>query len=114
MNSNQRKTSRWHRLVPVAAIAFQIVPPLLIYLVSHFYYGDRQLEVIDPHDQVATLICLGFSASISLFLGSWGAYLLLTRERLSSAAIGIVCGCIPALLTGSVYLHALLISLTWV
>ncbi len=114
MNINQCKASRWHRLVPVAAIAFQIVPPLLIYLISRFYYGDRQLEVTDPHDQIATLICLGFSASISLSLGSWGAYLLLTREKLRLASIGIVCGCIPALLTGSVYLHALLISLTWV
>jgi hypothetical protein len=68
----------------------------------------------DAGERSATLLTLGLSAGVSLFLGSLGVYLLLIRARPVTALLLIVICCVPALLAGALYLHALLVFLTWV
>ena len=65
-------------------------------------------------ERPASLLVLGFSAAVSLLLGSLGAYGLLTRARRGIAVVLIAGCCLPALFGGAVYLHGLLVFLAWV
>ena len=105
--------ARWHMLVPVLALVFQVLPPLLLLLLAWAAYAGRW-SWLQPWERPASLLVLGFAAVISLLLGSLGTYGLLTRARLRTAVVLIVACCLPALFGGAVYVHGLLIFLGWI
>jgi hypothetical protein len=109
---NKRK-SRRHLVIPVFALLFQIVPPALLWAVSTAAYAQPRL-LSEAWERPVSLLVLGFSAGVSLLLGSMGVYGLLIRARPSIAVLLIVVCCMPALLGGAVYLHGLLVFLAWV
>lgn len=104
---------RWHILIPGLALAFQILPPLLLYAIAVSTYGGIG-NWLRSWERPASLLVLGLSAGISLLLGSLGTYGLLTRARPRTAAVLIAGCCLPALLAGAAYLHGLLVFLAWV
>lgn len=106
-------SARWHILVSVLALVFQILPPLLVLLLAWATYAGRW-SWLQPWERPASLLVLGCSAAVSLLLGSVGTYGLLTRARLRTAVVLIVACCLPALFAGAIYLHGLLIFLGWV
>ncbi|MBN2363917.1 hypothetical protein JXL83_07275 [candidate division WOR-3 bacterium] len=95
-------------LVPLSALLFQIIPPFLIYVLSWAIYSDQGFV---PHslNRFLSLSLLLFSSSVSLFLGNYGSYLLLIKENKIVDLLMILLCCVPALLAGSFYLHALLV-----
>jgi hypothetical protein len=105
--------ARRHLVVPALALLFQLVPPLLLWAVSAAAYGEPRL-LPEAWERPVSLITLGFSATVSLALGSVGAYGLLVRARPGTAALLIATCCVPALLGGAVYLHGLLVFLALV
>ncbi len=70
-----------------------------------------------------SLAGVALCAAVSLALGNLGVYLVLTRAwkppeertplRNVAVIVALLC-CVPALLGGATYLHALLLFLTWV
>ena len=97
-------------LVAVCALLFQLVPPLLLRAVAAAAYVEpRRLPV--PWEQPVSLLALGFSAGVSILLGSLSSYRLLVRARPVAAASGILVCSAPALFLGAIYLHCLLIFL---
>jgi hypothetical protein len=104
---------RRHLVIPVLALLFQFVPILFIRVVARMVYAEPRCL---PESWAWTLSLLGLAlcAGGSMLLGSLGVYALLTRSRLSTAVVLIVLFCIPALIGGAVYLHALLVFLTLV
>ena len=105
--------ARWHMLVPVLALGFQVLPPLLLLFLAWAAYAARW-GWLQPCERPASLLVLGCSAVVSLLLGSFGTYGLLTRARLRTAVVLIVACCLPVLFAGAMYLHGLLIFLGWV
>jgi hypothetical protein len=104
---------RWHWVIPLLALLFQLVPPALLWAVSTAAYAEpRQLP--ESWERPVSLLILGFSAGVSLLLGSVGVYGLLRRARPRIAVLLMVVCCLPALLGGAVYLHGLLVFLAWV
>jgi hypothetical protein len=109
---NERK-GRWHLVIPVLALLFQLVPPALLWAISTAAYAEPR-RLSESWERPVSLSVLGFSAGVSLLLGSLGVYGLLRRSRLIVAVLlNLVC-CIPALVGGAVYLHGLLVFLAWV
>jgi hypothetical protein len=109
---NERKGRR-HLLLPVLALLFQPVPPVLLWgLATAAYAEPRRLP--EPWERPLSLVVLGFSAGVSLLLGGVGAYRLLRRARPRVAVLLILLCCLPALFAGAVYLHGLLVFLAWV
>ena len=104
---------RWHLLVPALALLFQLAPPLLLWLISTAAY-DNPRRLSESWERPVSLLTLGFSAGISLLLGSIGVYGLLTRARPVMAALLISVCCAPALICGAAYLHCLLVFLALV
>jgi hypothetical protein len=104
---------RWHILIPGLALVFQIVPPALLQTIAGAAYAGTG-NWLQPWERPATLLVLGFSAAVSLLLGGFGVYGLLTRARPGTAVALIVGCCFPALFGGAVYLHGLLVFLAWV
>ena len=109
---NKRK-GRWHLVIPMLALLFQLVPPVLLWAVSTAAYTEPP-RLSESWERPVSLLALGFSASLSLLLGSIGMYGLLTRARPTIAMLLILACCMPALLGGAVYLHGLLVFLAWV
>jgi hypothetical protein len=111
--ARNRRPGRWHLAIPVSALLFQLVPPVLFWAISTTAYGaPRRLP--ESWERPASLLAFGFSAGVSLLLGSIGVYGLLTRTRTTVAVLLIVALCVPALLAGAIYLHGLLVFLAWV
>lgn len=104
---------RWHVLVPAAALLFQLVSPLILWIVASFAYVQPNHQPQNWERPVSLLALFSFAA-VSLVLGSVGVYGLLTRFRLRIAIPLIAICCIPALLAGAAYLHGMLVFLTWV
>ncbi len=109
---NERK-GRWHLVIPALALLFQLVPPVLLWAIAAAAYGDPR-RLSESWERPVSILALGFSAGLSLLLGSIGVYGLLTRAGPIIAVLLIVVCCLPALLGGAVYLHGLLIFLAWV
>ena len=107
------RPGRWHLAIPVFALLFQLVPPVLLWAISTAAYAEPR-RLSESWERPVSLLVLGFSAGVSLLLGSIGAYGLLTRTRAAVAVPLILACCIPALLAGATYLHGLLIFLAWV
>lgn len=105
--------SRWHILIPVSVLLFQIVPPLLLWAIAGASYGGAG-NWLHAWERPVSLLVLAFSAAVSLSLGTLGAYGLLVRARTGTAVLLIAGCCLPALLGGAVYLHGLLVFLAWV
>ena len=105
--------ARWHLLLPLFAVLFQALPPLFLRLVSTAAYADTA-SVPTWWERPVTLLGLALCAGISLALGNLGIYTLLTRSGRITAIVLITLCCVPALIAGSVYLHALLAFLTFV
>ena len=105
--------ARWHIFIPVLALVFQIVPPVLLQLIAWSAYAGMG-NWLQTWERPASLLVLGFAAAASLLLGSIGTYGLLTRARSGTAVVLIAGCCVPALFGGAVYLHGLLIFLAWV
>jgi hypothetical protein len=97
----------------VFALLFQLVPPVLLWAVSTAAYAEPR-RLSESWERPVSLLVLGFSAGVSLLLGSMGAYRLMVRARPSIALLLILVCCVPALLGGAVYLHGLLVFLAWV
>jgi hypothetical protein len=96
--------------LPVVALVFQLVPPLLLVLIARGAYGEwRWLP--EGWERPVSLATLGGSALVSWLLGSVSVYGLLTRARARVAVPLVACCCVPALLGGAVYLHGLLVFL---
>src|SRR5262249_44836777 len=101
--TENEKTGRWYLVVPVLALCFQLVPPVLLWAVSTSAYAEPR-RLPESWERPVSLLTLGLSASVSLLLGSIGVYGLLIRARPKIAAVLIVVCCMPALLGGAVYL----------
>jgi hypothetical protein len=100
-----------HLVVAVLALASQLVAPASLWLLSVLAYGQpRYLD--EAWERPVSLAVLGGCAGVSLALGVGGAYGLLSRSRPWVAAVLLLTCCVPALLGGAVYLHALLLFLT--
>lgn len=104
---------RWHLLIPVIALLFQVVPPVFLRVVPAIAYAEPQC-MAESWERPVSLLGLAFCAGVSLLLGNLGVYELLTRSRLRTAIVLIVVCCIPALIGGALYGHALLVFLTLV
>jgi hypothetical protein len=100
-------------VIPVLALLFQLVPPALLWAVSTAAYAQPR-RLSESWERPVSLVVLGFSAGVSLLLGSIGVYRFLTRARPTLAMLLILVCCLPALLGGAVYLHGLLVFLAWV
>jgi hypothetical protein len=104
---------RRHLVVPILGLLFQLVPPALLWAVSTAAYAEPR-RLPESWERPVSLLILGFSASVSLLLGSLGVYGLLLRARPIIAVLLILVCCMPALLGGALYLHGLLVFLAWV
>ena len=104
---------RWHLVIPVLALLFQLVPPVLLWALCTGVYGEPR-RLAESWEQPVSLLVLGFAAGTSILLGSIGVYGLLTRARPGIAVVLILVCCVPAFLGGAVYLHGLLVFLTFV
>ena len=109
---NERKGRR-HLVIPVLALLFQLIPPALLWAVSTAAYADPR-RLSESWERPVSVLVLGFSAGVSLLLGSIGVYGLLVKARPSIAVLLVLVCCTPALLGGAVYLHGLLVFLAWV
>jgi hypothetical protein len=109
---NKRK-ARWYPVIPVLALLFQLVPPAFLWALSTAAYAEPR-RVPECWERPVSLLVLGFSAGLSLVLGSIGVYGLLTRARLTTALVLILVCYVPGLLGGAIYLHGLLVFLAWV
>src|SRR4030095_5908451 len=107
------QAGRWHLVMPALALLFQLAPPLLLWLISTAAYADPRL-LPEPWERPVSILTLGFSAGISLLLGSVGVFGLLTRARPRTAVLLISVCCARALFLGAVYLHSLLVFLALV
>ncbi len=105
--------ARWHVLIPVLALVFQVVPPLLLRAIAWAAYGEMG-NWLQNWERPVSLLVIGLSAGAGLLLGSVGAYGLLTRVRPRTAVVLIAGCCLPAVVGGAVYLHGLLVFLAWV
>ena len=108
-----RKKDRWHLVIPVFALLFQLVPPLLVWAICTAAHGEPRY-LAESWEQPLSLLTLGFSAGLSILLGSVSVYGLLSRGRPGIAVALILVCCIPAFLGGAVYLHGLMVFLTFV
>jgi hypothetical protein len=104
-------SSRRQLVVPLVALAFQAVPPLLLWALSTAAFGESPW-LSDEWERPVSLVVLGACAVVSLLLGGVGTYRLLRWSRPWVAVVLIGVCCVPALLGGAVYLHALLVYLT--
>jgi hypothetical protein len=111
--AGNKRQGRWHLVIPVLALLFQLVAPVLLWAVSTAAYTEPRW-LSESWERPVSLIVLGFSAGVSLLLGSIGVYGLLTRARLTVAVLLILVCCIPALCGGAIYLHGLVVFLAWV
>ncbi len=100
-------------LLAPAALLFQIVPGLFIYLVTACAYEEGH-GLVEARVWNGSMTGLVFFAVSGLVLASAAAYLLLTRFRGSIAGPMILLFCMPAWLLSSFYLHAVLVFLAWV
>jgi hypothetical protein len=105
--------SWWHFLLPAAALLFQPVPILFIRAVAWMAYSPSPWLPADSFWTVS-LVGLTLCGLISLLLGGFGVYLLLTRSRRAVALPLIVLCCVPALVIGMVYVRAVLVFLAMV
>lgn len=108
--AGNKRMRRWHLVVPLLALLFQLVPPVLLWAVSTAAYGGLRPS-LESWERPASLLVLGISAGVSLLLGSIGVYGLLTRACPRTAALLIPACCMPALFSGAVYVHGLLVFL---
>ncbi|MCW3054645.1 MAG: hypothetical protein JWN14_3815 [Chthonomonadales bacterium] len=109
---NKQEGQRYF-VLPLLALLFQAIPPLLFWAIANAAYAAPP-RLTQAGERFLSLLTLALSAGISLSLGTFGTYRLLTRARLAVALLLIVFCCLPALLGGAVYLHALLVFLTWI
>ncbi len=115
-NSSQagnERQGRWHLVIPMLALLLQLLAPILLWAASTAAYAEPRW-LSESWERPVSLVVLGFSACVSLLLGSLGVYGLLTQARLPVALLLILVCCMPALLGGAVYLHGLLVFLAWV
>jgi hypothetical protein len=110
-SSRNSRNRRWYLILPVIALVFQIVPPLLIWVIANASYTEPR-SLSQAWEDTVTPMALGMFAGAGILLGSFGAYGLLTRANPRTAVLMILFCCFPALLGGALYLHALLIFLT--
>lgn len=102
---------RWHVLLPVAGLVFQIVPILFVNAVAVMSYRGHRI-IPEAFERPVSLLGLACFAGICFFCSSVGAYGLLTRSRLAVAVPMIAVCCVPAAIGGAVYLYVLLVFLT--
>ncbi|HLX62668.1 MAG TPA: hypothetical protein VKX17_15425 [Planctomycetota bacterium] len=107
------RAERWHVIVPPAALLFQAIPPLTLWLIARVAYVQPN-HPPQNWERPVTLIALFVFSAVSFALSGFGIYGLLTRVRMSVAVPVIAICCFPALLCGATYLHGLLVFLTWV
>lgn len=104
---------RWHLVLPVLALLFQALPPLAIWAVASGAYSEPP-QLSEAWERRWSLLVLAASAAGGLLLGSFSVFGLLRHSRPRVAVPLLLLCCLPALLGGAVYLHALLIFLAWV
>ena len=105
--------SGWHIVTAVLALVSQLVFAALLWVFSVIAYANWAL-LPESWEWPVSLVLVASFAVVSFVLGGVGVYGLLTRSRLGTAVVLIAACCIPALLGGAVYLHALLVFLTLV
>jgi len=108
-----RQAGQRYLALPLLALLFQTAPPLLLWAIATAAFAEPP-RLSQGGEHFLSLLTLMLSAGISLLLGALGAYRLLTRARAVVAVLLIVFCCLPALLGGALYLHALLVFLTWI
>ena len=74
---NERKGRRY-LVIPLLALLFQLVPPALLWAVSTAAYAEPR-RMSESWERPVSLLVLGFSAGVSLLLGTMGVYGLLIR-----------------------------------
>lgn len=104
---------RFHILLTIAALAFQVIPPILLLALANGFYGESPCLPIS-WERPLSLGCIALFALVSFILSLWGTYGLLTHQRLRTAIPFILFCSFPAMLGGATYLHALLVFLAWV
>jgi hypothetical protein len=110
--SRNNRNGRWHLVIPVLALLFQVLPPLLLWAIASAAYAEPR-RVPELWERPVSILVLESSAGVSLLLGGIGVYGLLTRARPRIAILLVLICCLPALLGGAVYLHGLLVFLAW-
>lgn len=105
--------NRPYRLLAVAALAFQVIPPLAFLTLADVFHGSPQ-SVPSSWERPLSLVVIGIFALASFGLGSLSAYKLMVHERLRYASPLIAFCCFPAMLAGAAYLHSLLVFLAWI
>jgi len=104
---------RWHLVISVAALLFQVVAIAFMHVVAQTVYANPPYSG-ESWAWTASLVGLALCSGISMLLGCLGVYVLLTRSRLAVALTLIGLCCIPALIGGAVYAYAVLVFLTLV
>jgi hypothetical protein len=104
---------RWHLLIAAFALVFQAAAIAFMHVVAQTVYANPPYSG-ESWEWTASLVGLAACAGISMLLGSWGVYALLTRSRLAVAITLIVSCCIPALIGGAVFAYAVFVFLTLV
>lgn len=102
-----------YQILSIFTLLFQAVPPVLLWAISTAVYSEPN-RLSESWDRPLSLLILGFSAGISLLLGSISVYGLLSHSYSAVSILFILICCIPTLLAGAVYLHSLLVFLGWV
>ncbi len=105
------KERRWHLILPALALLSQVVAPLLLWALAAACYREPR-ALPEAWERPVSLAALALFAAAGLLLGGAGAYAAMTRCRPGAAVPLIALCCVPALLGGAVYLHALLVFLT--
>ena len=101
---------RWDHCIPVCGLLFQPVPIACLHKLVYLGYKTR--EITPATVWSASLLVLLLCGTLSLALGLWGTYLLLSRQSRILSAVPFVLFCVPATLAGAVYLVSFLIFLT--
>lgn len=102
-----------HLLLAPAALLFQALPLLFIYLAPQMAFSKNPVL---PEEWVWTysMACLTLIALLGLTLACAASYLLLTRSRRFVAVALITLFCVPAWLLSVFYLQGVLVFLAWV
>ena len=104
---------RWHLLIAVFALLFQVAAIAFMRGVAQTVYANPPYSG-ESWEWTVSVAGLAVCAGISMLFGCLGVYALLTRSRLAVAMTLIVLCCIPALIGGAVYAYAMLVFLTLV
>ena len=103
----------WHLFLAPVALLFQGLVPGFIYVMSRAAFAKPPF-MAENTAWTLSMTLLAALAVTGMALGCAAMYLLLTRSRRMVAVPMVAVFCIPAVVLASLYLHAVLVFLTWI